>query len=130
MVSHPLEEPSNWRLIERSSFTSVTKTRVTKTSDPIDVDANTPNQPVSEKFSEKYTSCERQNTDNRSPYSNSIRLEPDVLSTTSADSDIIEHPIRRSDCINTTGKEFASFKEGSITVLPIVSEITAKFWQH
>ena len=104
MVSHSVEEPSNWRLIERSSFTSVTKTRVTKTTDPIDVDANTPNQPVSEKFSEKYTCSERQNTDNRSPYSNSIRLEPEVLSTTSADSDIIEHPIRRSDCINTTGK--------------------------
>ena len=33
MVSESLE-PSNWRLIERRSFTSVTKT-VTKTTDPI-----------------------------------------------------------------------------------------------
>ena len=75
MVSEPLE-PSNWRLIERSSFTSVTKT-VTKTSDPIDCDEpEIPEQTTTNKCSQSFGGTTFEN--NRPVYD---RTEPNLPNT-------------------------------------------------
>ena len=98
MVSDPLE-PSNWRLIERSSFTSVTKT-VTKTSDPIDCDepeipeqTTTANNCTSQSFGTTF-----ENT-NHCHYSEKEEKEEeeDLESASSHHSDsIVEYPLRKS----------------------------------
>ena len=97
MVSDPLE-PSNWRLIERSSFTSVTKT-VTKTSDPIDCDepeipeqTTAANNCTSQSFGTTF-----ENTNHCHYSEKEEKEEEDLESASSHHSDsIVEYPLRKS----------------------------------
>ena len=94
MVSEPLE-PSNWRLIERSSFTSVTKT-ITKTSDPIDCDEpEIPEQTTNNKYSQSFGNFE--NTNRRYPEQEEEE-EEDIESAASShqSESIVEYPLRKS----------------------------------
>ena len=110
MVSEPLE-PSNWRLIERSSFTSVTKT-VTKTSDPIDCDEpEIPEQTTTNKCNQSFgstfennrpvydrTEPNLPNTENNRRYSEQEEEEEDIESAASShqSESIVEYPLRKS----------------------------------
>ena len=94
MVSEPLE-PSNWRLIERSSFTSVTKT-ITKTSDPIDCDEPEIPEQTTNKYSQSFGNFEH--TNHRYPEQEEEEQEEDIESAASShqSESIVEYPLRKS----------------------------------